>query len=281
MAHQVLEVRSVIFDQITQIVPSPLCMRQVVPQSDLVAGKYLPDFARWHTEACQSALSTIEESNPIYEATGESLYEAFWRTLCCNRAGSREDGTPENDNSYESWCQLIQIQQQRLQHETLFSRYMGMLKWGLWIGSTASISALTYLCRRNRLLVVAIPLALPYTIRFFDIACKSGMETIRYNLIVKCIKDSHQVQIDQREFESTFSNISQGRQFGITKLGLMGWFPVLAKPGDFIGLFGGCRIPYALRAVEGGMKLIGDAYVHGVMNGEAEGRHEGMMIRIV
>lgn len=82
---------------------------------------------------------------------------------------------------------------------------------------------------------------------------------------------------------------AQGRLFGTTRLGLMGWVPVSARVGDVIGSFKGCRLPFVFRAVgrdgEGveGWRIVGDAYLHGVMEGEseAEGVLEGEMVRIV
>lgn len=265
-----------------QIVPSPPCLRQVVPSSDIVAGKFLTDLQTWHNDAINCVASTVTRPDGIYEATGESLYEAFWRTLCCNHSNSstNKDQTPANSISYASWCKLIDIQQARVDSEAKISWHMKVQIWGLWIAATASISALTYYFRKNRLLVVTVPFALPPLVRFINTVYKSGMEIVRIQLTVRTIRDSEQVQIEQRDFENSFSQCSQGRQFGVTRKGLLGWFPLIAKPGDFVGLFGGCRIPYALRAVDHGFKIVGDAYIHGVMNGEGE-QNEGELVRVV
>lgn len=45
--------------------------------------------------------------------------------------------------------------------------------------------------------------------------------------------------------------------------------PQLSKPGDLICVMFGGRFPLVLRPVDGGYHLIGDAYVHGIMNGES------------
>jgi hypothetical protein len=60
----------------------------------------------------------------------------------------------------------------------------------------------------------------------------------------------------------------------------MGWVPLTARVGDNIGLFAGCRMPFVIRAFQEGYKIVGDAYMHGVMNGEGEAS-EGEMLKIL
>lgn len=52
--------------------------------------------------------------------------------------------------------------------------------------------------------------------------------------------------------------------------GIMGWSHSRARPGDKIFLIPGSSVPVILREIsEGQFKLVGDAWVHGVMNAEA------------
>ena len=60
----------------------------------------------------------------------------------------------------------------------------------------------------------------------------------------------------------------------------MGLIPVAARVGDSVGFFAGCRIPYVLRRHGEGYALVGDSYLHGVMNGEGELK-ETEMLKIV
>ena len=56
----------------------------------------------------------------------------------------------------------------------------------------------------------------------------------------------------------------------ITDDGHLGWVSERARPGDHIFLFRGGPLPFVLRARDDGTyKVIGDAYVQGIMNGEA------------
>jgi hypothetical protein len=55
-----------------------------------------------------------------------------------------------------------------------------------------------------------------------------------------------------------------------TSNGQPGWVPETAQGGDVICLFQDCPFPFVLREREGGCyTLIGDAYIHGIMHGEA------------
>lgn len=62
-----------------------------------------------------------------------------------------------------------------------------------------------------------------------------------------------------------------GLKFSITKRGFMALVPVAAKADDRICVFRGQSVPFLLRGEGGahGCLLIGDAYVHGIMSGQA------------
>jgi hypothetical protein len=65
--------------------------------------------------------------------------------------------------------------------------------------------------------------------------------------------------------------------FFITKMGYIGMGPPRTRPGDQIWVFYGGRVPFIMRRnnLHGlqfefrGLRLVGDAYVHGIMDGEA------------
>ncbi|KAL9017151.1 MAG: hypothetical protein Q9185_005508 [Variospora sp. 1 TL-2023] len=74
-------------------------------------------------------------------------------------------------------------------------------------------------------------------------------------------------KIDQA-FRNDFLHIARNRKFCITKKRYMGWCPFDAKPGDRICLLFGGQTPYVVRRQGRGYRLIGEAYLHGVMDGE-------------
>ncbi|KAH7362189.1 heterokaryon incompatibility protein-domain-containing protein [Plectosphaerella cucumerina] len=64
---------------------------------------------------------------------------------------------------------------------------------------------------------------------------------------------------------------AQDLKFAITSNGFMALVPLVAKEGDEVCIFGGQEVPFLLRRQKGreGFLLVGDAYVHGIMYGEA------------
>lgn len=69
----------------------------------------------------------------------------------------------------------------------------------------------------------------------------------------------------QMQAETTCSK----RSFAITEKGRIALVPHLAANDDVVVLIYGASVPYLVRRTGHGFLLLGDAYVHGVMNGEA------------
>ncbi|KAK4695458.1 hypothetical protein P7C71_g2294, partial [Lecanoromycetidae sp. Uapishka_2] len=60
------------------------------------------------------------------------------------------------------------------------------------------------------------------------------------------------------------------RRFIVTEDKYVGFVPGMAKQGDSVAVIFGCLTPVVLRKVDkGNWKLVGDCYIHGMMNGEA------------
>lgn len=94
-------------------------------------------------------------------------------------------------------------------------------------------------------------------------------------------------------FRKAFKVVSAGRRFFISDSGLLGWAPENSEIGDAVVLLPGGKVPYVLRWVQKGIKraggdevevkdnidcdpgddccycILGDAYVQGIMFGEA------------
>ena len=60
-----------------------------------------------------------------------------------------------------------------------------------------------------------------------------------------------------------------GRQFFRTQKGYMGLGPKDIKNGDIVSVLLGGQVPFILRKLDDTYTLIGESYVHGIMNGEA------------
>jgi hypothetical protein len=66
-----------------------------------------------------------------------------------------------------------------------------------------------------------------------------------------------------------FGRLRDGRNFGITHQGYVGWFPMGARNGDVLCFLDHSDVPFVLRKTEtaGTYNLVGDSYIHGLMNG--------------
>jgi hypothetical protein len=60
-----------------------------------------------------------------------------------------------------------------------------------------------------------------------------------------------------------------GRKFGMTREGRMGLVPDHVELGDVVAVLTGGQVPIVLRPEDGYHTVVGDAYVHGIMDGEA------------
>jgi hypothetical protein len=73
------------------------------------------------------------------------------------------------------------------------------------------------------------------------------------------------------EAEATLAPVfNDNMRFMTTKRGYVGWSHIRGRRWDKICILEGCSVPVILRAREdGGYNLVGDAYVDGIMQGEA------------
>lgn len=69
-------------------------------------------------------------------------------------------------------------------------------------------------------------------------------------------------------------------QFCVTAKGFIGMVPSLTQIGDIVCLIHGLEVPYVLRSFGTRYKLVGDSYIHGIMDGEAlvEGSDEDLIL---
>jgi Heterokaryon incompatibility protein (HET) len=75
--------------------------------------------------------------------------------------------------------------------------------------------------------------------------------------------------LDDHRYDDSFCRCARGRKFAITNKGYMSMVPPLAKAGDDIGIIYGAEIPFVFRRDMNVFDLIGECYVHGIMDGEA------------
>ena len=72
-----------------------------------------------------------------------------------------------------------------------------------------------------------------------------------------------------RLMQIAFKDAIECRKFGVTSNGYMGLFPQTTRVGDEICVISGGYIPFVVRRQSGSnFQLVGECYVHGIMNGE-------------
>jgi len=74
------------------------------------------------------------------------------------------------------------------------------------------------------------------------------------------------------QYTKSINSVTTGRKFCATEGRYLGWVPGDAAPGDIICILLGAETPYILRPDENDSKyykLVGETYIHGIMQGEA------------
>jgi hypothetical protein len=91
-------------------------------------------------------------------------------------------------------------------------------------------------------------------------------------------KTSMLVSNNSKEIRTVLSTSGDRKQFAVTKRGYMTLVPWGTESGDILSIFWGARTPHVLRRVaksasegEERFRLIGGAYIHGLMDGAAFG----------
>ncbi|KAF2997712.1 hypothetical protein E8E13_006795 [Curvularia kusanoi] len=73
-----------------------------------------------------------------------------------------------------------------------------------------------------------------------------------------------------RSVADSIASVSKGRAFCRTEQhGLLGWVPKNSVVGDVVAVLTGGSMPIVLRPHDGYYTVVGDAYVHGIMDGES------------
>ncbi|KAJ4380716.1 hypothetical protein N0V86_004077 [Didymella sp. IMI 355093] len=82
--------------------------------------------------------------------------------------------------------------------------------------------------------------------------------------------DDHLHDKDLRIFADLYQALRTGRKFEITRTGRLAWCSDFCQEGDKIVIFASGKVPFVLRELgRGNHQFLGDAYVYGIMDGEA------------
>ena len=70
-------------------------------------------------------------------------------------------------------------------------------------------------------------------------------------------------------YQASLAYVAPNRKFFTTTRGFIGLGPRSIRPGDSVCIFGGGRVPFLLRKDGDHHRLVGESYVHGLMEGQA------------
>jgi hypothetical protein len=213
--------------------------------------------------------------------TGEDPFDAYWRTLICNslkpapRPGPSEDVIPpaELRGKWQAWEEYIRIMPEvahttsPLSFELRFEAYL-TLRILTCLLPLPSINPLKYnsifwASFKGLLLLFVSEFAymlLHYILQRTLGFCFQYLQALRFS----------QLRDTARPFETRLEYTSGGK-FCITENGYMGLVPEAAGSGDQLLVVKGSRVLFVVYPYQEGYRLLGDAYIHGLMDGEASG----------
>jgi hypothetical protein len=227
-----------IFDVVETIVhQQPYNMFSPYLSRPAITSRFFLDMKAWYLQ-CQK----LVVESPAYP-TGEHKYNAFWRTLVCNREEKGTIAAPDDlQSSFIWWLRMFDIGS------------------GLYDVIVSAADRSQVLPDSNSWM--------PWDIagRYFSSLLgwtRHKWQSI-YRLYLAYIL-GEAANAAQR-FEVSFYQFATGRKFFTSKEGHIGWLPTAAQEGDSLCLFEHYWLPFVIRKRQDGYTLIGEAYVHGFMD---------------
>ncbi|KAJ0335138.1 hypothetical protein COL922a_009670 [Colletotrichum nupharicola] len=173
--------------------------------------------------------------------TGERLEDVIWRTQIGNRTSQGEVPGP-------GFFELYQMVNKR--DRDMFAFVVFTMAIGCVLASPFAPAILRRLPLYLEIFIVAVSQ--------FGVTSASDVGS----LPPECAMYTNQL-----------SNIANKYELAVTKQGLIGLVPLSTEVGDRVGVIHGCDAPFFLRLDEqrGLLRVVGESYVHGIMNGELGG----------
>ncbi|TWU76241.1 hypothetical protein ED733_004756 [Metarhizium rileyi] len=224
--------------------------------------------------------------------TGEPIVEAFWRTLIANRTMFGEPAPPGFALQYENMKKHDQL---------LFTKAALLLALGCFltlplvvigirglpvIVQVPILSGLAYMQylavkpaivfvillpvfrRINIFLLVPVLLALAYYVSAY--AYPVATLDVLVHMGVTTSGSTMGLPADCAAYASSIGLVANKHALCFTEDRLIGLMPLTTQTGDIVVIIHGCDVPFVIRPSkrEGHYCLVGECYVHGVMNGE-------------
>ncbi|KAJ4066487.1 hypothetical protein NW756_009995 [Fusarium oxysporum] len=202
--------------------------------------------------ACNA--SEVDTRYPRNSASSQSIYgdleatrNAFWRTIVADTTSQGGEMAPES--------------------------YAWLLDPKLWQSGVAGIYThgfgLYIFVKRNRQLQLC-----GYTLEEIIFRPRNWLTRLKAGLVGESLYNPTEMQRDSLSW--AINAMAWRRLFG-TKNGRMGLGTCAAEINDKIVLLSGCSTPLILREFNGGWKLIGECYTHGVMYGEVTAKEDELV----
>lgn len=224
--------------------------------------------------------------------TGESIIEAFWRTLIANRTMHGDPPPQEFTTQYENMkkhdsalfvkagIMVVLGSFISLPFVVLAIRYLpilvqvailSVLAWSQYVAvkpALVFIVLLPILRWISVLLLVPVLLALAYYITAY--AYPLASLNILASMGVTTSSTTDGLPADCAAYASAVGLTVNKHALCFTENRMMGLMPLRTKEEDIVVILHGCDVPYVVRPtpVEGYYRLVGECYVHGIMNGE-------------
>ncbi|KAG5917041.1 hypothetical protein E4U42_007406 [Claviceps africana] len=226
--------------------------------------------------------------------TGEPAVEAVWRTLIGNRTMHGDPAPPEFAAQYElikkydnmiifKACLILVTA--LLVASPIFVLAIRFLPIVVHVGIVAGLNRAQYVRLRPamsflvllpifRWLYIWVLIPVLLALAWHLMARLYPSETLDMVAQMGCTTavSTSTLPADCAPYASSMSMTANRHVLCVMQQRLIGLMPVLTREGDMVVIFHGCDVPYVIRPAQeeqGCYRLVGEAYVHGVMNGEA------------
>jgi hypothetical protein len=215
----------------------------IAPTPRLQSFRNLANYSR-KIEEWEDSAWELASSLKTYP-TNEGIFDAYWWALIFNKEDIEKEPSPELEWAYKNWnttyatckdeslVQLVELMEQpRLELDQPPQSLLGRVR-----------RFASELYTQGQLLPVRAKLL------------------VKYDLVKRLMKDG-------APFENAIFRYAPGRKFCTTTHGYMGWVPAAAQAGDSFYFFEDYKLPFVLRSCGGRYKLVGDAYLHGLIDNQ-------------
>ncbi|MCJ1238061.1 hypothetical protein MMC14_006049 [Varicellaria rhodocarpa] len=242
----------------TMTKPAKIPSRRITTEHDLEV--FRPEIvAITHVAEVLNSPDTYSENANQY-LTGESIDEAYWRTLIGDQIRGDFDKVKKPP---KEWGIAYKIWHNRLSYaESIVPSWF-------YKDPDPDLKIPDDLNRRFDDAVRPESQLMHY-VQFLNLSSftskilKSGLALTPHMMAPKIRKD-----VLAKEFTLDILHTAQNRQFCASEKNYMGWAPPDAQVGDLICVLLGGRVPFLLRPHGNMFRLIGELYIHGLMEGQA------------